>query len=64
MLRQHGLVVAGADMSTAIGVVEEVEQCCQIAVTTGLKGAPLTDAQLRAIDAAMGRSWDNVPRPS
>ncbi len=64
MLRQHGLVVAGADMSTAIGVVEEVEQCCQIAVATGLKGAPLTDAQLRAIDAAMGRSWDNVTRPS
>ena len=46
LLRQHGLIVAGADMSTAIGVVEEVEQCCQIAVVTALKGAPLTEAQL------------------
>jgi ribulose-5-phosphate 4-epimerase/fuculose-1-phosphate aldolase len=57
LLRQHGLIVAGADMSTAIGVVEEVEQCCQIAVSTGLKGAPLTDAQRQAIDDALGRSW-------
>jgi ribulose-5-phosphate 4-epimerase/fuculose-1-phosphate aldolase len=60
LLRQHGLIVAGADMATAIGVVEEVEQCCQIAVVTALKGEPLTEAQLRAIDALLGRSWDNV----
>jgi len=60
LLRQHGLIVAGADMSVAIGVVEEIEQCCQISVATGLKGAPLTQAQLRAIDTALGRSWDNV----
>ena len=60
LLRQHGLIVAGADMSTAIGVVEEVEQCCQIAVVTALKGAPLTEAQRQAIDAGLGRSWDNV----
>lgn len=60
LLRQHGLVVAGADMSAAVGVVEEVEQCCQIAVVTALKGAPLTEAQLRAIDASLGRTWDNV----
>jgi 3-dehydro-4-phosphotetronate decarboxylase len=60
LLRQHGLIVAGPDMSTAIGVVEEVEQCCQIAVVTALKGAPLTEAQLKAIDAGLGRSWDNV----
>jgi ribulose-5-phosphate 4-epimerase/fuculose-1-phosphate aldolase len=58
LLRQHGLIVAGADMSTAMGTVEEVEQCCQIAVVTALKGAPLTEAQLRAIDATLGRSWD------
>ena len=61
LLRQHGLIVAGADMSVAIGVVEEVEQCCQISVATGLKGAPLTGAQLQAIDTALGRSWDDVP---
>ena len=60
LLRQHGIIVAGADMSVAAGVVEEIEQCCQIAVVTGLKGAALTDAQLAAIDAALGRSWDNV----
>jgi 3-dehydro-4-phosphotetronate decarboxylase len=60
LLRQHGLIVAGADMSTAIGVVEEVEQCCQIAVATALKGAPLTETQCQAIDAALRRSWNNV----
>ena len=64
LLRQHGLIVAGAGMSSAIGVVEEVEQCCQISVATGLKGAPLTETQCRAIDTALGRSWDNVTRPS
>ena len=57
LLRQHGLIVAGADMSTAMGIVEEVEQCCQIAVATALKGAPLTETQLRAIDAVLGRAW-------
>jgi ribulose-5-phosphate 4-epimerase/fuculose-1-phosphate aldolase len=57
LLRQHGVIVAGADMSVAIGVVEEVEQCCQIALATGLKGASLTDDQLQAMDDALGRSW-------
>jgi ribulose-5-phosphate 4-epimerase/fuculose-1-phosphate aldolase len=60
LLRQHGLIVAAADISTAMGVVEEVEQCCQISVATGLKGAPLTETQCRAIDTALGRSWDSV----
>jgi 3-dehydro-4-phosphotetronate decarboxylase len=60
LLRQHGLIVAGSDMSTAIGIVEEVEQCCQISVVTALKGAPLTEAQLQAIDATLGRSWNNI----
>lgn len=58
LLRQHGVIVAGADMSTAIGVVEEVEQCCQISVATGLKGARLTDEQCQAIDDALGRTWN------
>jgi 3-dehydro-4-phosphotetronate decarboxylase len=57
LLRQHGVIVAGADMSVAVGVVEEVEQCCQMAVATGLKGASLTADQLQAIDDALGRSW-------
>jgi ribulose-5-phosphate 4-epimerase/fuculose-1-phosphate aldolase len=60
LLRQHGLIVSGKDMSTALGVVEEVEQCCQIAVVTALKGTPLTEEQTRAIDAGLNRSWDNV----
>ncbi|HSL80796.1 MAG TPA: class II aldolase/adducin family protein [Pseudolabrys sp.] len=60
LLRQHGVIVAATDMATAIGVVEEVEQCCQIAVVTALKGAALTEAQCREIDALLGRSWGNV----
>ena len=57
LLRQHGVIVAGANMSVAMGVVEEIEQCCQIAVATGLKGATLTDDQLQAMDDALGRNW-------
>ena len=57
LLRQHGIIVAGADMASAMGVVEEVEQCCQISVATGLKGARLTDDQCQAIDDALGRTW-------
>lgn len=59
LLRQHGLLVAGPDMSTATGVVEEVEQCCQIAVVTGLKAARMTEEQCGAIDQALGRSWEH-----
>jgi 3-dehydro-4-phosphotetronate decarboxylase len=58
LLRQHGVIIAGADMPAAIGIVEEVEQCCQIAVSTGLKGASLTDDQLQSIDDALGRVWN------
>lgn len=57
LLRQHGVIVAGANMSAALGVVEEVEQCCQIAVATGLKGDTLSDDQLQAMDDALGRTW-------
>jgi ribulose-5-phosphate 4-epimerase/fuculose-1-phosphate aldolase len=64
LLRQHGLLVAGTDMSTAIGVVEEVEQGCQISVATGLNGARLTEMQCSAIDKALGRSWDNTGQTS
>jgi ribulose-5-phosphate 4-epimerase/fuculose-1-phosphate aldolase len=59
LLRQHGLLVSGENMSSALGIVEEIEQCCQIAVTVGTKGACLTVAQCREIDLAMGRSWEN-----
>ena len=58
LLRQHGLLVAGINMSTAIGVVEEVEQCCKISVVTDLGGARLTEKQCPAINEALGRTWD------
>ena len=35
LLRQHGLLVAGTDMAETVGMVEEIEQCCQITVVTG-----------------------------
>ncbi len=57
LLRQHGVLVAGADMGAALGIVEEIEQCCQIAVVAGAAGEPLTEEQRRAIDEALGRSW-------
>lgn len=58
LLRQHGLLVAGTGMATALGSVEEIEQCCQIAVASGLKGACLNEAQRLAIDEALGRTWN------
>ena len=32
LLRQHGLLVTGKDMADTLGIVEEIEQCCQVAV--------------------------------
>ncbi len=58
LLRQHGLLVTGANMSETMGIVEEIEQCCQIAVAVGPTGACLTETERRAIDEAMGRSWE------
>ena len=57
LLRQHGVIVAGANMAAAVGIVEEIEQCCQIAVATALKGEHLTDDQLQAMDDNLGRTW-------
>jgi ribulose-5-phosphate 4-epimerase/fuculose-1-phosphate aldolase len=57
LLRQHGLLVAGANMADTMGIVEEIEQCCEVAVATGNKGACLTEEQRQAIDKALGRSW-------
>lgn len=57
LLRQHGLLVAGADMAETIGMVEEIEQCCQISVLSGGRGACLTRAQCLQIDQALGRTW-------
>ncbi len=57
LLRQHGLLVAGAQMTEALGIVEEIEQCCQICVASAMKGEALTEAQCREIDQALGRTW-------
>lgn len=58
LLRQHGLLIAGKDMSDTLGIVEEVEQCCQVAVSVGPAGECLTEEQRSDIDKAMGRSWE------
>lgn len=57
LLRQHGLLVSGKDMPDTLGIVEEIEQCCQIAVSVGKTGEYLTEAERDGIDSAMGRSW-------
>jgi len=62
LLRQHGMIVAGTGMAHAMGIVEEIEQCCQVAVLTGESGATLTNEQLQDIDRAMGRSWQQPSR--
>jgi ribulose-5-phosphate 4-epimerase/fuculose-1-phosphate aldolase len=59
LLRQHGLLVAGTSMAATLGIVEEIEQCCQIAVQVNGSGEALNSAQCLAIDQAMGRSWQD-----
>lgn len=56
LLRQHGLLVAGKNMAEALGIIEEIEQCCQIALIAGSAAKALTVEQRDAIDQAMGRS--------
>lgn len=57
LLRQHGVTVGAKDMSQAMGILEELEQCCQIALLTAGKGVVLTDDQKKAIDGKLGREW-------
>ena len=57
LLRQHGMIVAGANMAETLGMIEEIEQCCQISIASGMKGEWLTEAQCEQIDQALGRSW-------
>ncbi|QUW17841.1 class II aldolase/adducin family protein [Agrococcus sp. Marseille-Q4369] len=52
LLRNHGPVVAGADLDAALDALEELEHAAQIFfVTQGLRTAPLTAAQLAALSA-------------
>ncbi len=55
--RQHGVTVGAANMSQAMGILEEIEQCCQIALITRGKGATITDEQKTEIDQKLGRTW-------
>lgn len=59
LLRQHGMLVAGSNMAETLGMVEEIEQCCQISIASGRKGDCLTKDQCAQIDQALGRSWKN-----
>jgi ribulose-5-phosphate 4-epimerase/fuculose-1-phosphate aldolase len=59
LLRQHGLLVSGANMTESLGIVEEIEQCCQISLVSAMKGGWLTEAQCQEIDQALGRTWKN-----
>ena len=57
LLRQHGLLIAGTNMTESLGIVEEIEQCCQISLVSAMKGGWLTEAQCQEIDQALGRTW-------
>lgn len=57
LLRQHGVIIAGGNMAETLGILEEVEQCCQIALITQNRGAALTPDQCAAIDKALNRTW-------
>lgn len=57
LLLQHGVIVGAKDMSTALGILEEVEQCCQIALFTNGNGGTLTKDQKAAIDKNLKRTW-------
>ena len=57
LLRQHGLTVASSSLSSAMGIVEEIEQACHIALLTYGKGKPLSMAEKDAIDQRQGRTW-------
>ena len=50
LLRNHGPVVAGADLDAALDALEELEHTAQLfLLTRGLATAPLTDAQLASL---------------
>ena len=57
LLRNHGPVVAGADLDAALDALEELEHTAQLFfLTRGLPTAPLTPAQLHAVAAPSERT--------
>jgi ribulose-5-phosphate 4-epimerase/fuculose-1-phosphate aldolase len=57
LLRQHGVTVASMNLSKGMGMIEEIEQCCHIALLTNGNGIPITDKEKAAIDKIQGRTW-------
>lgn len=57
LLRQHGITVASTNLSNGLGIIEEIEQCCHIALLTDGKGIPISDEEKTAIDEFQGRTW-------
>jgi len=56
LLRNHGPVIAGADLDAALDAVEELEHTAQLFfVTRGLATSPLSPAQLHALAAPSER---------
>ena len=58
LLKNHGIIVGAADVCTAMGIVEEMEQNAQLGLILGREGSYLTAAQCSAIDRTLGRSWE------
>lgn len=57
LMKQHGLTVSASTLSKAMGIIEEIEQCCHIALLINGKGMPITEEERQAIDEIQGRSW-------
>jgi ribulose-5-phosphate 4-epimerase/fuculose-1-phosphate aldolase len=57
LMKQHGVTVISSSLSKAFGIIEEIEQCCHIALLTHGEGMPLSDRERAAIDVLQGRSW-------
>lgn len=57
LMRQHGLTVTSFTLAKAFGIIEEIEQCCHIALLTNGKGLPITIEEKEAIDQRQGRKW-------
>lgn len=59
LLQNHGIIVGAGDMSSALGIVEEMEQNAHLSLIVGRDANFLTDEQCAAIDASLGRAWES-----
>ena len=57
LMKQHGLTVSSSSLSQAFGIIEEIEQCCHIALLTNGQGLPISADEKDAIDHRQGRKW-------